>query len=609
MTDTANAPAPPDPHAANDQEHFRNQYSANIDARTLREIYLHPFMRSVQADVSSVMCSYNLNNNSWSCQNSELLNNVLKTELNFQGHVVSDWGAQHAGVASANAGLDVTMPGDENCCYQGQNSSFWGRNLTMAIKNGSVEASRLEDMGVRVLAGYFLLGQDKDDYPKTNFDAFDLTTPINEHVNVNRLFNHAPIIREIGAAGTVLVKNSKKKNGHRALPLKTRKGHTPNRIAVIGSDAAPAYLGANGIADRGGVDGILGVGWGSGSADYSILISPYEALQARAVKDGTGFSWLFNDFDYAQARKIADERIGTEAAIVFLQSDSGEGYLTVDGNAGDRNNLTAWHAGDRLVKEVASVNPNTIVVYHNPAQVDVERFIENENVTAVLFAHMPGREAGHAIADVLYGDYNPSGRLPYTVAKQRSDYPVDVTYVNRSRTEYVQLNYTEKLLVDYRHFDANDIEPRYEFGFGLSYTTFGYSRARGHWLRSSGSDASHWTSARWRGKPHTEGLPSDLFEDVYTFSFTVTNTGDLDGHEVPQAYLSFPSGAGEPPKVLRKFGRVFLKAGESKEVTWRLNRYDFSTWDAERGMWLKPEGKFKVLIGQSSRKIREVVHV
>ncbi|CAO1633325.1 unnamed protein product [Sympodiomycopsis kandeliae] len=587
---------------ANEQEHFRNEGSSNVDGRSLREIYLHPFLRAIQADLASVMCAYNKVNNSWACQNSYILNDVLKTELGFQGYVVTDWGAQHAGVASANAGLDMTMPGDEQCCFKGQNSSFWGKNLTMSVNNGSVEAKRVEDMGVRILASYFLLGQDKD-YPKPNFDFRDDNSELNEHVNINKLFDHAPIIREVAAAGTVLLKNKKKKNGYRALPLAKPNGHTPNKLAIIGSDAGPAYKGANFYGDRAGTDGVVGEGWGSGTAEYSILISPYEALQARAVKDGTGFYWSFDDYNYKQARKISDERAGIDAAVVFLQSDSGEGYLTVEGNTGDRNNLTAWHDGDRLVKEVASVNSNTIVVIHNPAQMDVEAWVENDNVTAVIFAHMGGRESGNAIADVLYGDYVPSGRLPYTVAKNRSDYSEEITYVNTTGTPTPQLNYTDKLEVDYRHFDSKGIEPRYEFGFGLSYSTFVYSGANGHWLADS-----NWNS-NWSGKSHRHGLPSQLWEDVYEFEVSITNTGDYDAHEVPQAYLSYPESAGEPPKVLRKFERVFVKKGDTKLVKWKLNRYDFSIWSNKKGRWIKPKGDFKLLIGSSSRKIHQRIHV
>ncbi|PWN31092.1 glycoside hydrolase [Jaminaea rosea] len=629
-------------YIGNDQEHFRNEGSVNIEARAMREIYLHPFMRSVQADAATLMASYNLLNNSWSAQNSYQLNEVLYTELGFQGAVISDWGAQHSGVASANAGLSMTMPGDELCCFTGQNSSFWGRNLTEAVNNGTVAASQLENMGVRILAAWFLLGQDDPDYPKPNFDSFDLSTPINKHVNVNKLYNTQELRRHIASAGTVLVKNEKKKNGYRALPLKKPNGHTPNHLAVLGSDAGPAFLGANGIADRGGVDGTLGIGWGSGSADYSYLISPYEALQGRAVFDGTAFSWSFDDYNLKQAKKISDERIGIDAAVVFLQSDSGEGYITVDGNAGDRNNLTAWHAGDELVKAVASVQSNTIVVMHSPGQMDVEAWIENPNVTAVIFAHMPGAESGNSIRDVLYGDYVPSGRLPYTVAKNRTDYESEVTYVNRSAPGVApQLNYTDGLLVDYRHFDAKNITPRFEFGFGLSYTSFEIGEAHGEWINgdhnskrnNDGHGKEHGKSHGHPGKSYddqvghddgnsppntiptqspfvgTKVLPASLFKDVYKLTFSIRNTGDYDGHEVPQAYLRFPASAGEPPKVLRKFDRVFVPKGETKEVTWIFNAYDFSHYSAKQHKWIRSEGEYEILIGKSSRKIKRKVKV
>jgi beta-glucosidase len=389
----------------NEQEHFRSSSSSNIDERTLREVYLHPFLRSIQANVSSMMCSYNLLNNTYACENSYLLNDILKGEMGFKGYVMSDWGAQHSTVESARSGLDMSMPGDLECCSkhkgEGFAPSFWRGNLTEAIENKHVDAARLKDMCVRILAPYFHLGQDRDDYPSTNFDTFSHTTAANQHVNTLKMFDHAPLIREIAAAGTVLVKNTIPKVGqHRALPLKRLDGQTPNSIALIGSAAGPAFKGANFFGDKAGTDGVVGVGWGSGSADFSILVSPYEALQRRAAQDGTALSWTFDDYAYNKTKAIADERT-VDVALVFLQSTSGEEYLTVDGNGGDRNNLTAWHNGDRLVNEVASVNSNTIVVIQNPAQVDVEAFIEHENVTAVIFSHMGGREAGNAVVDVV----------------------------------------------------------------------------------------------------------------------------------------------------------------------------------------------------------------
>ncbi|PWN47015.1 hypothetical protein IE53DRAFT_390862 [Violaceomyces palustris] len=568
----------------NEQEHFRNTASSNVDSRTEREVYLHPFLRGVQAGAVSVMCSYNLVNNSWACQNSELLNNRLKTELGFSGYVMSDWGAQHAGVASANAGLDMTMPGDLECCYAGQNASYWGRNLTMAVNNGSVATTRLDDMATRILAGWYYLDQDQD-FPKTNFDFFDPLNPeTNAHIDATE--DHDRIARRVAAAGTVVLKN--KKN---ALPLRK-----PRKIAAIGSDAGPLYQGPNYWSDRGGWPyGTLAQGWGSGANDYSYLISPYEALQARARKDRTAFNWNFDDFNYAQSQKVAT---GVDAAIVFVSADAGENYITVQGNAGDRNNLTLWNAGEELIRNVSAVNNNTIVVIHSVGQVDLESFVENPNVTAIVWANLPGSESGNALVDILYGDVNPSGRLPYTIAKKRSDYSADVIYNDPAITP--QINYTEELLIDYRHFDEKKIEPRYEFGFGLSYTSFAYSGVR--W-----SQVGSWKNDDWNGKNTSSGLPDWLFQPVYQVEFEITNNGGSDGHEVWQAYLEFPKSAGEPPKVLRAFDRVWVERYKTVTVKFPLSHYDLSTWSNTKQRWLRPKGDIKVLIGASSRKIKQTI--
>lgn len=551
----------------------------------MREIYLHPFLRSVQADVASIMCSYNLNNNSWSCQNSELLNNLVKTEMGFQGYVMSDWGAQHSGVSSANSGLDMTMPGQTECCDKNIRTYFWGKNLTTAINNGSVEMSRLDDMGTRILAAWYLLGQDKAEYPKKpNFDAFD--SFYGDHVTATSQ-KHSKIMREIGSAGTVLLKNSQK-----ALPLR----NNMRKIAVLGEDSGPSMRGANEFSDRGGIDGVIGTGWGSGSTDYSYLISPYEALQQRTREHNIGFAWSFDNYALGRASSISDERLGVDAAIVFVHADSGEGYITVDGNLGDRNNLTLWGNGEELIKAVTSVQSNTIVVIHAPGQIDMEAWIDNPNVTAVLHAHMPGAEAGNAITDVLFGDVNPSGRLPYTIAKKRTDYASDVIYFNSTETKDSQLYYSEKLNIDYRHFDAKNIEPRFAFGFGLSYTSFAYSDLHGTWL--NGKDYN-WNQRKWSWP-----IPEWMFEDVYEITFIIHNTGQQDGHEVPQLYVGFPQETGEPPKVLRRFDRYGVKAGKSRRIVFRLNRYDLSIWSNEENRWMKPIGNVSLYVGSSSRDIK-----
>lgn len=308
-------------------------------------------------------------------------------------------------------------------------------------------------------------------------------------------------------------------------------------------------------------------------------------------QDRTGLYWTFNDSDYATAQKISTS---ASAALVFLQSDSGEYYIGVDGNQGDRNNLTAWFGGNQLVQEVASVNNNTIVVVQSGAQLDLESFVEHPNVTAIVWAGFPGSEAGNALADILYGRVNPSGRIPFTIAKNRSDYNVDVVY--KSNATHTPITYHEGLHVDYRWFDApGSPEPRYSFGHGLSYTSFDYKHAKGGFI----DDQKPFDTSKT-----DEVYPEKLFAPIYRFSFEVTNNGTSDGFEVPQAYLAFPKNAGEPAKVLRKFDRFEIKQNETKTISFELNTYDLSIWNTTQQKWVVPQGETKLLIGAGSRDIR-----
>ncbi|KAK0525590.1 hypothetical protein OC834_005114 [Tilletia horrida] len=569
----------------NDQEHFRNFYSANVDARTTREIYAHPFLRAIQAGVASVMCSYNMVNSTWACQNDALINGLLKTEMGFQGWTVSDWGAQHSGVLTAQT-IDMAQPGDELCCFSGQDESkrFWGSNLVKAVTNGTILQTRVDDMVTRVLAGWYMLGQDDPNYPEPNFDSFSKVSAINQHVEATA--DHDVVARSVAAAGIVLAKNQ-----NHALPIPKNLA----RLAIIGSDAAPAMEGPNFFSDRAGVDGVVMQGWGSGSVDSSYVISPYEAIQARARKQRTAFNWMFDNWNLASAASVATP---ADMAVVFVGATSGEEYLTFDGNKGDRNNLTSWRNGDELVKAVAAVQKNTVVVVSGPAQVDVEAWVDHVNVTAVLFAHMGGSEAGNAIADVLFGDVNPSGRLPYTLAKKRSDYSADVVYT--AKQTYPPLPYSEGLMVDYRWFESQGIEPRYAFGHGLSYTSFTYGQASGKWVGDEDFNA------KWGNATAASGLPAWLFADTYQITFTLTNSGSVDGFEVPQVYLGFPKSSGEPPKVLRAFDRFELAAGASTSVTFMLSAYDLCTYDPVSARWLKPGGgAMTVYVGASIKDVRQ----
>jgi beta-glucosidase len=233
-----------------EQENQRMVESSNVDDRTAHEIYVAPFLRSVMAGVASVMCSYNLLNGTYACENDHSMNGILKNELGFQGFVMSDWSAQHSTI-SAVTGLDMTMPGD---VVFDSGTSYFGANLTAYVENGTIPEARVDDMATRILASWYLLGQDSPDYPTTNFNAFvPLDEATNEHVDVQG--DHGELVREIDRSSIVLLKNV---NG--ALPLKK-----PRKLVLIGSDAAPAHIaGPNGFSDQGGMDGVLAVGWGSG---------------------------------------------------------------------------------------------------------------------------------------------------------------------------------------------------------------------------------------------------------------------------------------------------------------------------------------------------------
>jgi len=374
------------------------------------------------------------------------------------------------------------------------------------------------------------------------------------------------------------------KNERGALPLKA-----PRSLGIIGNDAGPDSRGPNGYSDRGGDDGILAVGWGSGTAEFPYLIDPLAAITDRSRADRTTIASSTSDSDLAAAATVAQ---GKDAALVFISADSGEGYITVEGNAGDRNDLQAWHGGDALVTQVANNNKNTIVVVNSVGPLILEKWINHPNVTGVVWSGLGGQEAGNSLVDVLYGAYNPSGRLPYTIAKSISDYSAQVIYT--SSGSILPIPYTEGLQIDYRRFDSAKIEPRFEFGFGLSYTTFDYSS-----LRIRGS-IPHGAAPTGPGSSADRSLHST----VITVSFTLKNTGHLAGTEVPQLYLNPPAASNGPPSVLRGFDAVNLGPGQSRTVSFGLSRYALSNWDVVNQRWVIPSGTFRVTVGSSSRNAR-----
>lgn len=411
----------------NEQELNRDTLSSNADDRSTHELYLWPYADAVRANVASVMCSYNKINGTWTCENEHVMTTLLKEQLGFRGYVMTDWDAQHSTEQSANTGLDMTMPGSN---YNGD-VVYWGQKLADAVNSGKVSQERVDDMVTRILAGWYLTGQDEG-YPSVNLQA-------------SVAGNHKENVRACARDGIVLLKND---DG--VLPFSSQKS-----IAVIGSGAVKGQHANNQCSDKGCNDGALGMGWGSGSVDYTYFSAPYDAINERAQAEGASVTLSQTD----DANQGASAAQGKDVAVVFITSDSGEGYIEVEGNSGDRQNLDPWHNGNALVKAVAGASDNVVVVAHSTGALILEEIIALPQVKAIVWAGLPSQESGNALVDVLWGDTNPNGKLVYTIAKKASDYNAKVVSGDD--------NFSEGLYIDYRHFDQANIEPRYEFGFGL----------------------------------------------------------------------------------------------------------------------------------------------
>ncbi|KAJ5933611.1 Glycoside hydrolase superfamily [Penicillium verhagenii] len=539
--------------------------SSNLDDKTIHELYLWPFQDAVLAGAACVMCSYNRLNNSYACQNSKTLNGLLKTELGFQGYVITDWDAQHGGISSANAGLDVVMP----------SSTLWNSNLTTAITNGTMKASRLDDMVTRLMATWYYLDQE------TAFPDPGVGMPLSiaePHQAVIATSQAAkPILLQASIEGHVLVKNT-----NNALPLKS-----PKLISVFGYDAytpmimdlvstfsyletarSPLYQ-----------NGTQWVGGGSGANSPAYVDAPISAIQRRAYDDGSSVLW-----DFTSESPSVDAT--SDVCLVFINAYATEGY--------DREALYDDHS-DAIVTNVADNCANTVVVIHNAGIRTIEAWVDHANVTGIIYAHLPGQDTGRALVEVLYGDSNPSGKLPYTVAKTQSDYG---SLLEPSEPEgiyeyFPQSDFSEGVYIDYRAFDKSGIEPLYAFGYGLSYTTFGYSNIKASKTSFSSSQYPAKAAIVPGGNPH-------LFDALATVTATVKNTGSVAGQEVAQLYVGIPNG---PVRQLRGFEKILINPGKSATVSFSLTRRDLSTWDTTAQQWLLQRGTYHIYVGSSSRDL------
>lgn len=669
-------------YIGNEQEHFRQAWawgiphaiSSNIDDRTMHEIYAWPFLDAVKAGVASVMCAYNMVNNSYACGNSKMLNGILRDEMGFEGFVMSDWLAQRSGVASAMAGLDMSMPGDGLGWEDG--NSLWGPHLSRAILNGSLPIFRLNDMVTRIVAAWYQLGQDDTtkfdrkgpNFSSWTFDKMGTINPgspspqdsmvVNQYVDVQG--NHSILARQIAAEGSVLLKNDG------TLPLR-RDGTAgsqekpPNsqkvRLGIFGEDSGPGK-GPNFCEDRGCNQGTLGSGWGSGAVEFPYLIPPVQGVKNTLNRDVEVTEWLTNSIP----KKL--DLSGLDTCLVFINSDAGEGYMRWESVNGDRNDLNLQKGGDDLVEYVAKNcgggKGSTIVVIHSVGPVVVEKWIDMKEVKAVIAANLPGQESGNAIASVIFGDVNPSGKLPYTIGRSLSSYGTGGQVLYRPNAVVPQQNFDEGLYIDYRHFDKYNIEPRFEFGFGLSYTTSDFFNLQIHEQKPKSPlpEPRPWATARPPNYSHeipdvkevlfpsnirrlakfiypyidsesdfergyypypegfnkehalsqaggAEGGNPDLWTEHVHVEVDVRNTGKVGGKFVAQLYVSFPEtqGVDFPVRVLRGFDKKYLNEGESSTISFSLTRRDLSYWDVVEQNWRMPDGKFTIAIGRSSRDL------
>jgi beta-glucosidase len=522
-------------YVLNDQEFDRNTVDVTVDDRTLHEIYLQPFEDAVkEGHVGSLMCSYNLAFGKHVCENKQLLDGILRGQWGFDGFVTSDWGATHSTAPSANAGLDLEM--------NAAPPQYYGDALGKAIQAGQVSQSRLDTMLKHIFVPMFRFGL---------FDHPVVTQP-DAYVNQADTPAHRSLARDMSEQSTVLLKNN-----DNLLPLDNGTGRT---IAVIGSAANPV-----------GASGNSGGGGSSHGTGLPSPVSPLEGIENLAQTRGDRVVYTPGT---AQADATAAAKAADVAIVVIADTESeGSDRTTLDahpalgcisvGCGGDGEDENA------LVQTVAAANPNTVVVIDAGAPVSMPWL---GGVRSVLDAWYPGVENGNAIADLIYGLADPSGHLPQTFPKSIADMP------EKTPAQYPgvkdEVNYSEGLQIGYRYFDAHHVTPLFPFGFGLSYTTFKFSR-----LKVSGNRRN----AR--------------------ATFRLTNTGSRAGADVAQVYVTDPRALGEPPRQLRGYKKIYLQRGESQTVTIPLDARSFSYWDSPKQAWHESRGCYGISVGDSSRSL------
>jgi beta-glucosidase len=529
-------------YALNDQESGRNAVNVNIDTRAARESDLLAFEIGLQdSDIAAVMCSYNRVNGDYACENKYLLTDLLKKDWNFKGFVLSDWGGTHSVEKASAAGLDHEEPG----------WIFFGDELKKAVESGKVPTAEVDDHVHRILRSMFATGV-IDDPPRKGV------------VDVMGGFEVAQRIEEQSA---VLLKND-----HAQLPLDASKIHS---IAVIGPHADVGMISGGGSAqvDPPGGNAIMPPGKGQTHWQEKIWFptSPLKTIRAKAPAASVKFD---SGADPASAAALAKS---SDLALVFVYQWESEGM--------DLNSLSLPENQDHLIAKVAAANPHTVVVIESGGPVTMPWA---DQVSGILEAWYAGSRGADAVANILFGDANPSAKLPLTFPKSEADLPhptivkppkvtTDADHQGWRRIAAglpaFQVTYDEGVKVGYKWYDAENKPVLFPFGYGLSYTTYSYSNLK-----------------------VTAGKNPRV-------SFTVTNTGDRAGAEIAEVYASLPAAAAEPPKRLVGWSKVKLKPGESKEVAVDVDPKYLSIFNVEQNGWQLIPGDYGFMVGGSSQNL------
>lgn len=535
-------------YAVNNQEVDRSGVSVTLSERALREIYLPAFKAAViDGNAWVVMSAYNKFRGEYLGENKYLLNDVLKGEWKFKGLVMSDWGGTHSTVNAANHGLDIEMGS-----RQPYNTNYFADPLVKAVKEGKVAESTINDKVSRILWVMYHTSL------ATNAPAGKLNTP-----------DHSKTIYDVAAEAIVLLKNSKQ-----MLPLNTTKYKS---IAIIGDNATQTFHSG---------------GFGAGvKAKYEV--NALEGLKSRIgnkvdLKFAQGYKPDYKNNYNAQRKEAAnkpDMAMIQQAATVAKSSDAAivfiGGNREYESEGADRKTLNLPFGEQELVDAVTAANPNTIVVVVGGAPYDLGKIKQNNHT--IVFSWYNGSENGNALADVLTGKVNPSGKLPFTFPVKLDDSPAHAlkTYPGENHVT----EYKEGILVGYRWFDTKKIEPMYPFGYGLSYTNYAYSGVRTN------------KTAYKKG-------------EKITASLKLKNTGKYAGKEVVQLYVTKDGSKVERAnKELKAFKKVLVPAGKEVTVTLNLDVNDLAYYDEAGKKWVVEPGRYKLQAGSSSKDIRGVTNI